>query len=148
MILDKFAVQERIATRIVDALGVSLTPGEERALRTWGTRNAAAYEEYLKGTARFTEDPNVRENVDAAAAHFRRALAIDAGFAPPQLAAAEDRQPLRADRQVPGGPGPAADVQDPPGIEQYPHGAERPVPVHRALARTGREGPAEPVPAL
>ncbi len=79
---DVFAVQERIATRIVDALGVTLTPGEERALRTWGTRNAAAYEEYLKGTARFTEDPNVRENVDAAAAHFRRALAIDAGFAP------------------------------------------------------------------
>lgn len=79
---DVFAVQERIASRIVDALGVKLTPGEERALRTWGTRNAAAYEEYLKGMAPFTRDPNVRANVDAATDHFRRALAIDAEFAP------------------------------------------------------------------
>jgi serine/threonine protein kinase/TolB-like protein len=32
---DVFAVQERIAGRIVEALGVKLTPAEERALRSW-----------------------------------------------------------------------------------------------------------------
>ena len=79
---DVFSVQERIASRIVEALGVTLSPREERALRSWGTRNAAAYDEYLRGMAKFTEDPDVRANVDAATAHFERAIAIDAEFAP------------------------------------------------------------------
>jgi TolB-like protein len=79
---DVFSVQERIASRIVEALGVTLSPREERALRSWGTRNAAAYDEYLRGMAKFTEDPDVRANVDAATTHFERAIAIDADFAP------------------------------------------------------------------
>ena len=79
---DVFSVQERIASRIVEALGVTLSPREERALRSWGTRNVAAYDAYLKGMAKFTEDPDVRANVDAATVHFERAIAIDAEFAP------------------------------------------------------------------
>ena len=79
---DVFAVQARIAGRIVEALGVKLTPGEERSLGAWGTRNAAAYDEYLKGQVRFGEGPDERTNLDAARAHFEKALAIDPGFAP------------------------------------------------------------------
>ncbi len=79
---DVFAVQERIASRIVDALGLKLTPGEERTLRSWGTRNAAAYDEYLRGQARFDKGPDSRAALDEATAHFRKALALDEGFAP------------------------------------------------------------------
>jgi len=79
---DVFALQDRIASRIVDALGVKLTPGEERTLRSWGTRNAAAYDEYLRGKVRFDEGPTSRAVLDDARDHFQRALAIDEGFAP------------------------------------------------------------------
>jgi TolB-like protein len=79
---DVFAVQERIAARIVDALGLKLTPGEERTLGSWGTRNAAAYDEYLKGQARYSENPDNRVTLTEAQAHFEKALAIDPQFAP------------------------------------------------------------------
>ena len=79
---DVFAVQERIAGRIVEALGVKLTPSELRSLGAWGTRNALAYDEYLKGQVRFGEGPSQRPTLDAARAHFEKALAIDPGFAP------------------------------------------------------------------
>jgi len=48
---DIFAVQEKIAARTVEALALKLTPDERRSLSDWGTRNAAAYDEYLKGQA-------------------------------------------------------------------------------------------------
>jgi TolB-like protein len=79
---DVFAVQARIAARIVEALGLKLTPGEERTLRTWGTRNAAAYDEYLKGQALFNEGADKRPVLEATQVHFEKALAIDPGFAP------------------------------------------------------------------
>jgi serine/threonine protein kinase/Tfp pilus assembly protein PilF len=79
---DIFAVQERIASRIVEALGVKLTPGEAQALGSWGTRNAAAYDEYLKGQATFSLGPSDREKVDQAAEHFGKALELDGAFAP------------------------------------------------------------------
>jgi TolB-like protein len=79
---DIFAVQERLATRIVEALGLKLAPVAASAHANWGTRNAKAYDEFLKGQARFEEgadDPKVlRESV----AHFEKALAIDPNFAP------------------------------------------------------------------
>jgi TolB-like protein len=79
---DIFAVQERLATRIVEALGLKLSPVEASALANWGTRNPKAYDEFLKGQARFgdgADDPQVlRDSV----AFFERALAIDPDFAP------------------------------------------------------------------
>ena len=53
-------------------------------------------------------------------------------------AQAEDRRALRADRAFPGGAREAARVKDLPGQRQYPDGAQRPVPVHRA--RQGQAG--------
>jgi TolB-like protein len=78
---DIFEVQERVATRIVEALGVHLAPGESRALATWGTRNAAAYDEYLRGIAQ-AEHFDDRVRLEAGRQHFERALAMDASFAP------------------------------------------------------------------
>ncbi|MGA8892051.1 MAG: hypothetical protein WB493_10815 [Anaeromyxobacteraceae bacterium] len=79
---DIFAVQERLATRIVEALGLKLSPVEASALANWGTRNPKAYDEFLKGQARFeagADDPKVlRDSV----ASFEKALAIDPNFAP------------------------------------------------------------------
>ena len=85
---DVFAVQEKVATRIVEALGVHLEPGESRALTDWGTRNAAAYDEYLRGLA-LAEHFNDRDRLDAGRRHFERALAIDPGFAPAHTGLAE-----------------------------------------------------------
>ena len=79
---DIFAVQDRLAGRIVEALGLKLTPIEASALANWGTRNARAYDEFLKGQARFgdgADDPKVLRD---AIAHLDRALAIDPDFAP------------------------------------------------------------------
>jgi TolB-like protein/tetratricopeptide (TPR) repeat protein len=78
---DVFSVQERVASRIVASLGVKLTPDQQRSLGDWGTRNAAAYDEYLRGQSlnRYTHE---RSKLDAARSHFEKALAIDADFAP------------------------------------------------------------------
>ena len=78
---DIFEVQERVATRIVEALGVHLAPGESRTLTSWGTRNAAAYDEYLRGIAQ-AEHFDDRTKLEAGREHYQRALAMDANFAP------------------------------------------------------------------
>ncbi|HQR30985.1 MAG TPA: hypothetical protein PLL32_11290 [Anaeromyxobacteraceae bacterium] len=79
---DIFAVQERLATRIVEALGLKLTPLEASALASWGTRSARAYDEFLKGKVRFedgADDPRVlRDSV----LFFEKALSLDPDFAP------------------------------------------------------------------
>jgi len=79
---DIFAVQDRLATRIVDALGLKLSPLEASALANWGTRNARAYDEFLKGKARFEDGADDPRNLKDAIALFTRALAIDPDFAP------------------------------------------------------------------
>jgi tetratricopeptide (TPR) repeat protein len=78
---DIFEVQERVATRIVEALGVHLAPGESRTLTNWGTRNAAAYDEYLRGIAQ-AEHFDDRARLEAGREHYERALAMDGNFAP------------------------------------------------------------------
>jgi TolB-like protein len=79
---DIFAVQERIAGRIVDALGLKLSPGEARALGSWGTANAGAYDLYLKGQALFATGADDLGTLERAEASFDAAIAIDPGFAP------------------------------------------------------------------
>ena len=78
---DIFAVQERIATHIVEALALKLTPDERRSLADWGTRNAAAYDEYLHGQALYATVHD-RARFEASRPHFERALVIDPQFAP------------------------------------------------------------------
>ena len=46
---DVFAIQEQIATQVIDALRVSLLGAEAQRLRARPTRNLEAYEAYLRG---------------------------------------------------------------------------------------------------
>ncbi len=78
---DVFAVQERVALSIVDALDLRLTSTETRLLKDWGTRNAAAYDEFLKGNALVQHFQEI-DKLHAAQGHFERALALDPEFAP------------------------------------------------------------------
>ncbi|MEO6263921.1 MAG: tetratricopeptide repeat protein [Luteimonas sp.] len=50
---DVFAIQDDIARSIVDALQVTLSPKERRALQNVATANASAYDFYLKGRKYF-----------------------------------------------------------------------------------------------
>ena len=79
---DIFTVQDRIAARIVDALGVRLSPIEASALANWGTRNARAYDEFLKAQVRFGEGADDPRILADTVAHLEKALAIDPDFAP------------------------------------------------------------------
>ena len=103
---DIFDAQERVATRIVEALHVRLSPDEAGSMGTWGTRNVAAYDEYLRGQV-LVEHFHQTDKLEAARKHFERALEIDPRFAPAMagLASAEaqtyrnvDSTPARLER--------------------------------------------------
>ncbi len=78
---DVFDVQERVATRVVEALHVHLTADELASLGRSGTRSAAAYDEYLRGRA-LMQSTSIEHKMAAAQRHLERALQIDPSFAP------------------------------------------------------------------
>jgi len=81
---DIIVVQDTIAQRIVEGLRVELSPAEQSGIGKAGTRNPAAYEQYLRGRdlfARFIFRTLSREDCDAAIAHFERAIQLDLNFA-------------------------------------------------------------------
>jgi len=73
---DAFAIQTEIARRLVEALQVTLRPGEDKLLERGGTRNAQAYDFYLRGLQQL----HLYDDGTEAAAQFRLALAQDSGF--------------------------------------------------------------------
>jgi adenylate cyclase len=75
---DIFAVQDEIARSIVDALEITLSPKQERAIEKAPTANVNAYDCYLRGR-RFLHDQ--RGGLKPALEEFSRAIAIDPGFA-------------------------------------------------------------------
>ena len=87
---DILAVQQRIAVKTVDALALKLSPDDRDSLTNWGTRNPAAYDEYLKGKMALGDWSRRRlEQVVAARGHYEKALAIDPQFAPALAALAK-----------------------------------------------------------
>lgn len=81
---DIIAVQDIIAKHIVSGLRLELSPDEKNALHKRMTRNAVAYEEYLKGRdriARYTYQTPRREDFESAVEHFRNAIELDPAFA-------------------------------------------------------------------
>lgn len=72
---DVFAVQEQIATQVIEALRVSLLGAEAQRLRARPTRNLEAYDAYLRGMQQLARASwgSLRQ----AAAEFRRALVLD-----------------------------------------------------------------------
>jgi len=78
---DIFATQDEVVQKIVGALAVKLTRGEERRLRRGGTRNVEAYEFWLR--ARELLGRGTRDSVVQARVMHRRAIEIDPNFAAP-----------------------------------------------------------------
>ncbi len=81
---DIITVQDTIALRIVDGLRLELGTEEKVDMAGHTTTNAKAYEEYLRGRdriARYIYHTLANEDVEAAIAHFKRAIEIDPKFA-------------------------------------------------------------------
>src|SRR3546814_438072 len=76
---DVFAIQDDIARSIVDALQVTLSPKERRALQNDATSNATAYDFYLKGRKYFYAMS--RRNFLHALSMYEEAITIDPKYA-------------------------------------------------------------------
>jgi serine/threonine protein kinase/Flp pilus assembly protein TadD len=76
---DVFAIQDEIATSIVNALKVVLTEKEEKAIKKIPTQSVRAYEYYLRGRQLFHQ--RRPETLDAAEDLYRRAIALDPDYA-------------------------------------------------------------------
>jgi len=80
---DIFAVQADIATRIAEAMNITLLGPEHAAIEAMPTRNLDAYQAYLRGRdyrPRLDLD-NLRETGELAVQMFQRAVALDSTFA-------------------------------------------------------------------
>lgn len=81
---DIIALQDTIAQRIVEGLRLELSPAEQVGIAKAATKNAAAYEQYLRGRdlfARFIFRSTLPEDCAAAIQHFDSAIQLDPGFA-------------------------------------------------------------------
>ena len=78
---DIFATQDEVVQKIVAALAVKLTQGEQRRLHQRGTENVEAYECWLR--ARELLGRGTRESVVQAKTMHRRAIELDPNFAAP-----------------------------------------------------------------
>jgi adenylate cyclase len=78
---DIFSTQDEVVEKIVAALSVTLTRGEEKRLRQRGTSNVEAYETWLR--ARELLVSGTRDPVIRARALYRRAIEMDPQFAAP-----------------------------------------------------------------
>jgi adenylate cyclase len=78
---DIFATQDEVVEKIVAALSVTLTRGEEKRLGQRGTSNVAAYETWLRAREFLTR--GTRDSVVQARAMHRQAIALDPQFAAP-----------------------------------------------------------------
>jgi tetratricopeptide (TPR) repeat protein len=76
---DVFAIQDEIATSIVNALKVVLTEKEEKAMKKIPTQSVRAYEYYLRGRQLFHQ--RTGNSLDAAEELYRRAIAMDPDYA-------------------------------------------------------------------
>ncbi len=76
---DVFAIQDDIARSIVEALQVTLSPKERRAIQYVATSNAQAYDFYLRGRKYFYG--NSRRNFNHAIGMYERAIELDPKYA-------------------------------------------------------------------
>jgi serine/threonine protein kinase/tetratricopeptide (TPR) repeat protein len=76
---DVFEVQDEIARSISQALRITLSPQEEKAIATKPTDNLQAYDFYLRGRSLVRRV--TRSDLEFAMQMFERAIELDAGFA-------------------------------------------------------------------
>jgi tetratricopeptide (TPR) repeat protein len=81
---DVFKLQAQTALRIVEALGVQLSPQETLALNNRPTDNQQAYDAFLRGWSLIeslhASFDRAEEKLAAARRHFQRALTFDTGY--------------------------------------------------------------------
>ena len=73
-------LQERVASRVAQALGMTLGPEERRSLDSGRTRSPEAYDEYLQGELAYNSIMESGKNQEAWV-HYERAVALDPGLA-------------------------------------------------------------------
>jgi TolB-like protein len=80
---DVLGVESEVSQEIAEALQANLSPSESHALASAGTRNAEAYDLFLRGEYEFhqAERSPAAEAYDRADAFYRQALARDPNFA-------------------------------------------------------------------
>jgi adenylate cyclase len=78
---DIFSTQDEVVEKIVGALSVTFTRGEQQRLHRRGTASVEAYETWLRARASLTR--GTRESVAEAKAMYRRAIEIDGNFPAP-----------------------------------------------------------------
>ena len=76
---DVFAIQDEIAEAIVEALRVTLSPKERRAIQNVATRNVEAYDCYLRGRKFFYQMTG--RSFEFARQMYQRAIEIDPQYA-------------------------------------------------------------------
>jgi serine/threonine-protein kinase len=76
-----FRVQSQIAERVTSALDLALRTPERASLGAAGTATPEAYDFYLRGNE-YAARSYSRSDVEAAVDLYRRAVALDSGFAP------------------------------------------------------------------
>jgi len=80
-LMEVFAVQEDIATKIVDQLGLTLLESNRKVLASCPTTNSKAYDYYLKGISGVRSDYWALPELTAAAANLDSAVMVDPSFA-------------------------------------------------------------------
>jgi non-specific serine/threonine protein kinase len=76
---DVFEVQDEIACSIAEALRITLTPQEEKAIASKPTENTQAYDYFLRGRSYARRE--TRSDLDFAVQMFEFAIVLDPGFA-------------------------------------------------------------------
>ncbi|HZH84270.1 MAG TPA: adenylate/guanylate cyclase domain-containing protein [Phototrophicaceae bacterium] len=77
---DIFEVQDDVTRRIVEALKVTLSPGEKERLAETKTSNLAAYDYLLRGREFMLGKEKSRETFEQAITYFKRALEHDPNY--------------------------------------------------------------------
>ena len=78
---DIFALQADIATRIAEAMNITLLEPENAAVRAIPTQNLDAYQAYLRGIDYLQRPDFTRENLQSAVQMLQRAVELDSTFA-------------------------------------------------------------------
>ena len=102
---DIFSVQEEIARHVVAALRVNLVESDASRLKRRGTRNAAAYDLYLRGRQLLNKEKETE--LRAAVELFREAIRLDPAFADSYAGLADVLTQLLRQRNVVTGAAPA-----------------------------------------
>jgi len=80
MLADSLTQQGELATEIAAAVGTSLSPQEKARIEATPTKNAAAYDAYLRGRAFAAGSPFNKSEVEGAIRSYQEAVKLDPNF--------------------------------------------------------------------